>query len=84
MKFIELEVKTAFIVHGFDTENNEIIQNVSDEIFVRKLISIDRIQSISEEYLLVTSSHSRVMYWQYNCSLDEITKKLDSTNLLIK
>ncbi len=51
MKFIELEVKTAFIVHGFDENNKEIIENIADEVFVKKLISIDRIQSISEEWL---------------------------------
>lgn len=83
MKFIELEVKTAFIVHGYDEDNKEIIENVSDEAFVKKLISIDRIQSISEEYVLVTSSHTRVMYWEYNCSMDELIKKLNTAELLI-
>ncbi|WP_260849170.1 hypothetical protein, partial [Vibrio cholerae] len=83
MKFIELEVKTAFIVHGFDENNKEIIENIADEVFVKKLISIDRIQSISEEYVLVTSSHARVMYWEYNCSMEELTKRLKSAGLLI-
>lgn len=83
MKFIELEVKTAFTVHGFDENNKEVIENVSDDIFVKKLISIDRIQSISEKYILVTSSHTRVMYWEYNCSMDELTQKLKSSGLLI-
>ena len=83
MKFIELEVKTAFTVHGFDENNKEVIENASDDIFVKKLISIDRIQSISEKYILVTSSHTRVMYWEYNCSMDELTQKLKSSGLLI-
>ncbi|TKF72366.1 hypothetical protein FCV62_22495 [Vibrio kanaloae] len=83
MKFIELDVKTAFIVHGFDENNQEVIEDVSDEAFVKKLISIDRIQSISEEYVLVTSLHTRVMYWEYNCSMDELTEKLKTAGLLI-
>ncbi|MGI1999171.1 hypothetical protein [Shewanella frigidimarina] len=83
MKFIELEVKTAFIVHGFDEKNKEIIENVSDDQFMKKLISIDRIQSISEEYVLVTSSHSRIMYWEYNCSMVELTNKLKLSGLII-
>lgn len=82
MKFIELEVKTAFIIHGFDENNKEIIENISSEVFIKKLIAIDRIQSISEEYVLVTSSHTRVMYWEYNCSMDELTEKLKTTGLL--
>lgn len=69
MKFIELEVRTAFIVHGFDESNKEIVENVNEDKFVNKLISIERIQSITEEYVLVTSSHTRVMYWEYNCSM---------------
>lgn len=83
MKFIELEVKTAFIVHGFDDNNKEIIENVAEQAFVKKLISIDRVQSISEEYVLVTSSHTRVLYWEYNCSMEMLTKKLRLAGLLI-
>jgi hypothetical protein len=74
---------SPFIVHGFDENNKEVIENVSDDIFVKKLISIDRIQSISEKYVLVTSSHTRVMYWEYNCSMGDLTKKLKSSGLLI-
>lgn len=84
MKFIQLEVRTAFIVHGFDENNQEIIEDVSDVEFVTKLISIDRIQSISKEYILVTSSHSRVMYWEYDCSMDELTEKLKSSGMVIE
>jgi len=83
LKFIELEVKTAFVIHGYDENNKEIIENVNDENFVKKLISIDRIKSISEEYLLVTSSHSRVMYWEYNCSMKELTDKLIKAKLIL-
>jgi len=83
MKFIELEVKTAFIVHGFDENNKEIIENIAEEVFVKKFLLIDRIQSISEEYILVTSSHTRVMYWEYNGTMNELTKKLKNAGLLI-
>lgn len=84
MKFIELEVKTAFIVHGFDVNNKEIIEQTPDDNFVKKLISIERIQSISEEYVLVTSSHSRVMYWEYNCSMVDLKNQLQSAGLMIE
>ncbi|WP_440877465.1 hypothetical protein [Thalassotalea sp. PLHSN55] len=83
MKFIELEVKTAVIVHGFDSDNKEIIEDVNEENFVKKLISIERIQSISEDYVLVTSSHGRVMYWQYNCSMQELSNKLQASDLIV-
>ena len=83
MKFIELEVKTAFIIHGFDENNKEIKEDVNEDTFMKKLISIDRVQSISEEYLLVSSSHGRVMYWQYNCSMQELSNKLLNSSLII-
>lgn len=84
MKFIELAVRTAFIVHGFDKSNKEILEQTSDDLFVKKLISIDRIQSISEEYVLVTSSHSRVMYWEYNCTMSSLVEKLKNAGLVIE
>lgn len=81
--FIELEVKTGFVVHGFDNDNTEIVEHTKDEKYVNKLISIDRIQSISEEYILVTSSQGRVIYWEYNCSMKELVKKFTDNGLVI-
>lgn len=82
-KFIELEVKTAFTVHGYDEKNQEVVEQSSEQTFMKKLISIDRIQSISEQYVLVTSSHDRVMYWEYNCSMQALQDKLASAGLII-
>lgn len=84
MKFIKLAVKTAFTVHGYDKDNQEIIENASEENFVNKLISVDRIQSISEQYILVTSSHTRVMYWEYDCSMQELEQRLAKADLIIE
>ncbi|MCB0744028.1 MAG: hypothetical protein H6613_10155 [Ignavibacteriales bacterium] len=83
MKYIDIKVKTAFIVHGFDETNQEIIENINDDKYMRKLISIDRIQSISEDYILVTSSHQRVMYWEYDDTLENLKQKLDSAGLIL-
>lgn len=84
MKYIELAVKTAFTVHGYDEHNQEVIENSSEQDFVNKLILIDRIQSISEQYILVTSSHGRVMYWEYNCSMQELRDKLSNAGLIVR
>jgi len=45
-EFIEVTVKNHQILHGFDENNNEIIENVEVESASTKLIAIDRIQSI--------------------------------------
>jgi len=81
--FIELEVKTAFIIHGFDNQNNEIQEQINEVNFTKKIIAIERIKSISEEYLLVTSSHNRIMYWEYKGSLSEVKQKLKNINIAI-
>lgn len=82
--FIELEVKTAIIVHGFDNNNHEIIENIIENEFTKKLISLDRIKSISEKYVLVTSAFGRQMYWEYNCSFEELKALLNNNSLIVK
>ena len=74
--FIELEVKTAIIVHGYDAQNKEIQEIFNEVDFMKKIISIERIKSISEKYLLVTSSHDRLMYWEYKETMEEVKQKL--------
>lgn len=81
--FIELEVKTALIVHGFDEYNQEITEKVVENDFTKKLIAVQRIQSISRQYILVTSSHGRQMYWEYNCTLDELKQILNKASLMV-
>jgi hypothetical protein len=76
MKFIELKVRTAMIVHGFDEDNKEIVEKVNEQHYVTKIVAVNRIQSISEQFILVTSSHGRVMYWEYDETLQGVREKL--------
>ncbi len=76
MKYLEIAVRTAFIVHGFDQDNCEIVESVAEVDFVEKLVAVERIQSISEQYLLVTSSHGRVMYWEYKGTMAQLKERL--------
>lgn len=81
--FLELKVSLSIIIHGYD-ENNKEIEEVFDEtVFMKKIISIDRIQSISEEYILVKSSHGRIMYWKYKGTMEELKQKLLSIDIKI-
>jgi hypothetical protein len=83
MEYLEIEVKTAFIVHGFDENNREIVENVNEPDFMKKLVSIERIQSVSEQYLLVAGSHGRMMYWEYKGSMAELKERLSSAGIRI-
>ncbi|MEM7331305.1 MAG: hypothetical protein AAF490_04365 [Chloroflexota bacterium] len=83
MDFIELEVRTALIVHGFDSENREITEEVEDPSFVKKIIARSRILSISEQYVLVSSSHDRVMYWEYKGTMEELKSRMLNSGAVI-
>ncbi|MCA0899851.1 MULTISPECIES: hypothetical protein [Microbulbifer] len=83
MKFLELDVRTALVVHGYDENNQEIIEQVNEASFMTKLIAIERIQSISEQYILVTGSHGRIMYWEYRDAMEQLRGRLAEAGLVI-
>ena len=83
MKFISIRVLNAIVMHGYAADNTEIIDEIKDEEFVEKLISVERIQSITEKYILVSSSHGRVLYWEYEGSLAEIRERLCNAGLVV-
>ena len=83
MKFISLRVRNALLMHGYTPDNQEIVEEFKDEAFVEKLIAIERIQSLTEKYVLVTSSHGRVMYWEYEGSLASVKDRLAAVGLVV-
>ncbi|NME71393.1 hypothetical protein [Flammeovirga aprica] len=74
--FIEVEVKLSVIVHGYDSDNKVIEETFEEEGFMKKILAVSRIQSISEKYILVTSSHGRIMYWEYKGSMEDLKQRL--------
>ncbi len=83
MKFICLRVRNAILMHGYTSDNVEIVEEFTDEAFVEKLIAVDRIQSLTEKYVLVTSSHGRVMYWEYEGTLAVVRERLAAAGLVV-
>ena len=75
-KFIELELGSHSIVHGFDTNNKEILEEVKVDGFTKKIVSISRIKSISEKFILTDYAHGRWIYWQYNEDFETLKKRL--------
>ncbi len=82
-KFISLCVRNALVIHGYTSDNQEIIQEIKDEPFVEKLIAVERIQSATEKYVLVTSSHGRVLFWEYEEGLSALKSRLALAGLVI-
>jgi len=83
MKFISLRVRNALLMHGYTPDNQQIVEEFKDEAYVDKLIAVDRIQSLTEKYVLVTSSHGRVMYWEYEGGLASVRERLAAAGLVI-
>lgn len=77
-KFIELTLGSYMISHGYDEENKEITEAVTVDGFSRKIVSIPRIKSVSEKYILTDYIGGRWIYWEYEEGYDAIK------NLLIK
>lgn len=74
--FIEIVVKNHQILHGFDAHNKEIIEEVIVEKAAKKLVAIERIQSVSEKFILTTYAFGRLVYWEYEGTYEEMIEKL--------
>ncbi|MDR7335107.1 hypothetical protein [Roseateles asaccharophilus] len=81
--FISVRVRNALVLHGYTDDNQEVVETFSDQPFVEKLLAVSRLQSVSEQYLLVTSSHGRVMYWEYEGSLADIRARLQAAGVSV-
>jgi hypothetical protein len=83
MSFISLRVRNALVMHGYTPDNQEIVEEVKDQPFAEKLIAVSRIQSATEKYLLVSSSHGRVLYWEYEGGLASVKARLAAAGLVV-
>lgn len=81
--FIEIAVKDHQILHGFDADNREILEEVKAEAFSKKIIALDRIKSISEKFILTDYGFGRLIYWEYEGSMVELKRRLQMQNLLL-
>jgi hypothetical protein len=81
--FIKVTTGNFLIVHGYDENNKEILEEIKVEKPMVKMVAIDRIRSITDKYILVTASHGRMMYWEYEESFEDIEKMLDLNGLLL-
>ena len=84
MKFLVLRVRSCLVVHGYTPDNREIVERIDDGAFVEKIIAIERIQSVSEQYVLVTGPHGRLMYWEYEGGFDAVRQRLMRAGLLLE
>lgn len=75
-KFIELTLGNHIIVHGYDKDNKEIVEEVKTENFSKKMVAISRIKSVSAKFILTDYTDGRWIYWEYKESFKSIKKIL--------
>ncbi len=75
-KYIELNLGSHIIVHGFNDMNTEITQEVKVTGFSKKIVAVSRIKSVSEKYILTDYADGRWIYWEYEEDYEELKKRL--------
>ena len=83
MKFISLRVRPDRTYHGYSADNTAITEEVVGSTFVEKVIAVDRILSITEDYVFITTTHGRVQIWSYEGSLSAVKDRLATAGLLV-
>ncbi len=77
MAFIEVTVQNHQILHGFDQDNKEIIEEVIVDQATKKLINVDRILSVSPKFILTSYACNRIIYWEYHEDYDQVRNMLN-------
>ncbi len=75
-KFIELNLRSHLVFHGYDENNKEITEEVIAESYTPKTIAISRIKSLSDKYLLTDYTDGRWIYWEYKESYESVKNQL--------
>jgi hypothetical protein len=83
-KFITLRVRPNKTIHGYDSQNNPVAEDIAGNAFVEKVIAVDRILSFTEDNLYITVPHGRVQTWSYEGSLEDVKTQLAEAGLLRK
>ncbi len=75
-EFIELTLGSYIIVHGYDSQNKEIAEEITAREFSKKIILISRIKSVSKKFILTDYIDGRWIYWEYEEDYEYVKKEL--------
>ncbi|HEY1016985.1 MAG TPA: hypothetical protein VGE07_30000 [Herpetosiphonaceae bacterium] len=81
-RFIKITCGSYVIHHGYDEQNQEIVEEVAQEP-APKLIALERVLSVTERYVLTAAAHGRVIYWEYVEEFAELERLLAAEGLLL-
>jgi hypothetical protein len=84
MKFISARIRPVKVYHGYDGDRTSIIDEMPSREFAEKVIRVDRILSVTEDYLFIECPHSTAQTWEYEGSLNDIKTQLRAVGMLIE
>ncbi|CAG8863694.1 hypothetical protein PS627_00632 [Pseudomonas fluorescens] len=76
MAFIAVNIRATKVYHGYDSDRQLIIVDLPPAPWVRKLIKVDRILSVTEDYIFIECPHDTVQTWEYEGSLADFMTRL--------
>lgn len=77
--FVEIDVTETIAWHGYDAEQKPLLEPQPPGPPVRKLVAVERIQSVGEDYVLVASGFGRYAYWRYAGGYETMKTRLEAT-----
>ncbi|MFB9991609.1 hypothetical protein ACFFLM_06465 [Deinococcus oregonensis] len=83
MKFLRLTVAPGLTFHGIDDTGKERLEEDEGGEFAVKLIALARIQSVSEQYVLVNGPAGRLYYWRYREPFEAVQQALQDEGALV-
>ena len=83
MSFIAIETRSYKIVHGFDQQNQEIVEEVTQHQWIKKAVAVSRIQSITEKFIRMHYSHDRIIYWEYRGGMAALLKRMKKASIAV-
>lgn len=76
MAYITAEIKSSKVYHGYDEDRKPVVDDLDGGEFVKKLIKVSRILSVTEDYIFIDCPHNTVQTWEYKGTLEEFRLKL--------
>lgn len=83
MKYISARIRPDRVFHGYDAERQLVTDKMPNEHFVEKVIKVDRILSITAEYIFIECPHDTVQTWAYEGGFDAMKARLQTAGVLI-
>lgn len=83
MSYFSARVRPRSVHLGYDSDGQLIVKKMENQVFIEKVIRIDRILSFAEDHFFVACPHDTVQVWDYEGDLSMVKEHLKAAGLLI-